>query len=114
MSENVIYSINGPVVTVKNATDFSMLEMVYVGNKRLMGEVISIKKEATTIQVYESTTGLQSGEPVYPSGQPIQVTLGPGILRNIFDGIERLPNRVVRLSKPAVPRLLWMRRRFGM
>ncbi|MCI9291971.1 MAG: V-type ATP synthase subunit A [Erysipelotrichaceae bacterium] len=89
MSENVIYSINGPVVTVKNATAFSMMEMVFVGHKRLMGEVISIKKEATTIQVYESTTGLTSGEPVYPSGQPIQATLGPGILRNIFDGIER-------------------------
>lgn len=89
MNENVIYSINGPVVTVKNATVFSMLEMVYVGKQRLMGEVISIKKEATTIQVYESTTGLTPGEPVYPTGKPIQVTLGPGILRNIFDGIER-------------------------
>lgn len=89
MNENVIYSINGPVVTVRNATAFSMLEMVYVGEKRLMGEVISIKKEATTIQVYESTTGLTPGEPVYPTGKPIQVTLGPGILRNIFDGIER-------------------------
>lgn len=89
MNENVIYSINGPVVTVKNATEFSMLEMVYVGHKKLMGEVISISKDATTIQVYESTTGLQPGEPVYASHQPIQVTLGPGILRNIFDGIER-------------------------
>jgi len=89
VSENVIYSINGPVVTVKNATDFSMSEMVLVGEKRLMGEVISINKDATTIQVYESTTGLKPGERVYASGQPIQVTLGPGILRNIFDGIER-------------------------
>ena len=67
MSKNVIYSINGPVVTVKDATNLSMLEMVYVGEKKLMGEVISIKKEATTIQVYESTIGLQPGEPVYPS-----------------------------------------------
>lgn len=98
MSENVIYSINGPVVTVKNATDFSMLEMVYVGKQRLMGEVISIKKEATTIQVYESTTGLQPGEPVYPTGEPIQVTLGPGILRNIFDGIERPLKEIAKLS----------------
>lgn len=89
MSLNVIYSINGPVVTVKNARDFSMLEMVYVGNKRLIGEVISIKKEFTTIQVYETTTGLKPNEPVIGSGQPICVTLGPGILRNIFDGIER-------------------------
>lgn len=89
MSENVIYSINGPVVKVKNAKDFSMLEMVYVGHVKLMGEVISISKDLTTIQVYETTTGLKPGEPVISTGSPICVTLGPGILRNIFDGIER-------------------------
>ena len=89
MSENVIYSINGPVVKVKNAKDFSMLEMVYVGHAKLMGEVISISKDLTTIQVYETTTGLKPGEPVISTGSPICVTLGPGILRNIFDGIER-------------------------
>ena len=89
MSENVIYSINGPVVKVKNAKDFSMLEMVYVGYAKLMGEVISISKDLTTIQVYETTTGLKPGEPVISTGSPICVTLGPGILRNIFDGIER-------------------------
>jgi len=86
---NVIYSINGPVVTVKNATDFAMLEMVYVGEKRLIGEVISITSKATTIQVYETTTGLKPGEPVYSTGSPLCATLGPGILSNIFDGIER-------------------------
>ena len=89
MSENVIYSINGPVVKVKNAKDFSMLEMVYVGHAKLMGEVISISKDLTTIQVYETTTGLKPGEPVISTGSPICLTLGPGILRNIFDGIER-------------------------
>lgn len=98
MSENVIYSINGPVVKVQNAVDFSMLEKVYVGHKRLMGEVISISKEATTIQVYESTTGLKPGEPVEPTGSPISVTLGPGILRNIFDGIERPMKEIAKES----------------
>lgn len=97
MSENVIYSINGPVVKVKDTTDFSMLEMAYVGEKKLMGEVISIQREFTTIQVYESTTGLKPGEPVYPTGNPISVTLGPGILRNIFDGIER-PLKAIALE----------------
>ncbi len=87
--ENKIHSINGPVVTVKDTNSFSMLEMVQVGDKELLGEVISIKKEFTTIQVYETTTGLKPGEPVKPSGTPISVTLGPGILTNIFDGIER-------------------------
>jgi len=98
VSENVIYSINGPVVKVKNAVDFSMLEKVYVGHKRLMGEVISISKEATTIQVYESTTGLKPGEPVEPTGSPISVALGPGILRNIFDGIERPLKEIAKES----------------
>ena len=89
MNNNVIYSINGPVVKVKDTVSFSMLEMVYVGNDSLMGEVISISKEFTTIQVYETTTGLKPGEPVVSTGSPICATLGPGILRNIFDGIER-------------------------
>ena len=89
MTSNVIYSINGPVVKVKNSRDFVMLEMVYVGKKRLIGEVISINKKFTTIQVYETTTGLRAGEPVYTTGAPLCATLGPGILSNIFDGIER-------------------------
>lgn len=103
MNENVIYSINGPVVTVKDTDAFSMLEMVYVGNTRLIGEVISIKKELTTIQVYETTTGLKPGEPVYGTGQPISVTLGPGILRNIFDGIERPLEEIAKESGAFIP-----------
>lgn len=86
---NTIYSINGPVVTVKDSNDFSMLEMVYVGNKKLLGEVIGITNNITTIQVYESTTGLKPNEPVFSSGSLLSATLGPGILKNIFDGIER-------------------------
>lgn len=103
MNENVIYSINGPVVTVKDTNAFSMLEMVYVGHARLIGEVISIKKELTTIQVYETTTGLKPGEPVYGTGQPISVTLGPGILRNIFDGIERPLEEIAKESGAFIP-----------
>ena len=103
MNENVIYSINGPVVTVKDTDAFSMLEMVYVGHARLIGEVISIKKEATTIQVYETTTGLKPGEPVFGTGQPISVTLGPGILRNIFDGIERPLEEIAKQSGSFIP-----------
>lgn len=87
--KNVIYSINGPVITIKGQTDFSMMEMVYVGKDKLIGEVISLDSERTTIQVYEETQGLQAGEEVISSGGPMCVTLGPGILQNIFDGIER-------------------------
>ena len=86
---NSVYSVNGPVVKIKDTKDFAMLEMVYVGDKRLIGEVIGINEKFTTIQVYESTTGLKPGEPVVGSGSPMSATLGPGILSNIFDGIER-------------------------
>ncbi len=87
--KNVVYSINGPVVTVKDTKAFSMLEMVYVGHKGLVGEVIGITDQFTTIQVYEVTTGLRPGEPVQGTGAPMSVLLGPGIISNIFDGIER-------------------------
>ena len=87
--QNVINGINGPVVTVQNARSFSMMEMVYVGRDHLVGEVIGITDRMTTIQVYEETTGLRPGEPVVGTGSPMNVTLGPGILDNIFDGIER-------------------------
>ncbi len=86
---NSIYGINGPVVTVLGSTEFSMLEMVYVGDDRLVGEVISIDNDKTTIQVYESTTGLCPGQQVSGTGAPLCATLGPGILDNIFDGIGR-------------------------
>ncbi len=89
MAENRIYSINGPVVTIKGKTDLSMMEMVYVGKDRLVGEVIRLDDKATTIQVYEETSGLAPGQPVYATGGPLSVTLGPGILRNIYDGIQR-------------------------
>lgn len=88
-TENLIYGINGPVVTIKGKTDLSMLEMVYVGEARLSGEVIGIENDKTTIQVYEETDGLCPGEKVYSTGSQMCVTLGPGIISNIFDGIER-------------------------
>ena len=89
LSENVIFGINGPVVTIKGETDLSMMEMVYVGKEKLIGEVIGLDKKMTTIQVYEETTGLKPGAPVYSTGLTMRVTLGPGIIGNIFDGIER-------------------------
>jgi len=86
---NKVYSINGPVVKVKNATDFQIMEMVFVGKERLLGEVISISEDFTVIQVYESTVGLKPGEEIIATGEAISVTLGPGLLTNIFDGIQR-------------------------
>ncbi|EGC03825.1 MULTISPECIES: V-type ATP synthase subunit A [Ruminococcus] len=93
-----IYSVNGPVVTVRNTKSFSMQEMVFVGNKKLIGEVIRVSAKETTLQVYETTTGLKPGEPVYGTGAPMAATLGPGILDNMYDGIERPLKRLEEIS----------------
>lgn len=86
---NTIYAINGPVIKVRDTKDFSMREMVYVGEKKLIGEVIGVSSEFTVIQVYENTDGLKVGEQVFTTGSPMCATLGPGIISNIYDGIER-------------------------
>lgn len=88
MIGNIVY-INGPVVRVANAGNLKMREMVLVGSKQLIGEVISVDMETATIQVYEETTGLMRSEGIIPTGRPLSVKLGPGIIKNIFDGIER-------------------------
>ena len=85
----IIYGINGPIVYLKGDAGFTMNEMVYVGKENLVGEVIGLTSKGTTIQVYEETTGLKPGETVTGTGAPVSVTLAPGILTNIFDGIER-------------------------
>ena len=90
----IIYGINGPVIYLKGNTGFKMSEMVYVGEEKLVGEVISLDKDLTTIQVYEETSGLRPGETVEASGSAVSVTLAPGILNNIFDGIERPLERI--------------------
>ncbi|MDR1766424.1 MAG: V-type ATP synthase subunit A [Lachnospiraceae bacterium] len=85
----VIYGINGPIVTILGDVGFQMHEMVHVGAQKLVGEVIALASGKTTVQVYEETAGMRPGEPVVGTGAPISVTLAPGILNNIFDGIER-------------------------
>ena len=89
MNKNVIFGINGPVITVKGPTEFKMMEMVHVGEENLVGEIIGITDDYTTVQVYEETTGLRPGDPITGTGNPMNVLLGPGILDNMFDGIER-------------------------
>ena len=100
----IIYGINGPVVYLKGTTGFKMSEMVYVGEERLVGEVIGLTKDTTTIQVFEETTGLKPGASVEASGDALSVTLGPGILNNIFDGIERPLSEIARKSGDYITR----------
>ena len=99
-----IYGINGPVIYLKGNTGFCMSEMVYVGKQKLVGEVIALDKDLTTVQVYEETTGLYPGEEVIATGNPVSVTLAPGILNNIFDGIERPLERIAESAGAFITR----------
>lgn len=100
----IIYGINGPIVHIKGDAGFTMHEMVYVGAENLVGEVIGIKSDDTIIQVYEETTGIKPGEVVTGTEAPVSVTLAPGILTNIFDGIERPLSEIAKTGGAYISR----------
>ena len=100
----VIRGINGPIVHVKGDPGFTMNEMVYVGHDNLVGEVIGLKAGDTIIQVYEETAGIRPGELVTGTGAPVSVTLAPGILTNIFDGIERPLSEIAKTGGAYISR----------
>ena len=84
-----IVKVAGPLVVSENMSGSKMFDVVYVSDKKLMGEIIELNKDLASIQVYEETAGIGVGEPVYPSGEPLTVELGPGIIQSIYDGIQR-------------------------
>ncbi len=104
MTEGKIFGINGPIVKVKGSDKFEMQEMVYVGNEELIGEVIGVTEDNAIVQVYEETTGLKVGEIVKGTGAPLSITLAPGILSGIFDGIERPLVDIRKLSGAFIER----------
>ncbi|MBQ6530457.1 MAG: V-type ATP synthase subunit A, partial [Clostridia bacterium] len=104
IANGTILGINGPVVRVIGSGSFEMQEMVYVGDEELIGEVIGVTEKETIVQVYEETTGLKKGEKVTGTGSPLAITLAPGILSNIFDGIERPLKDIKKLSGAFVTR----------
>lgn len=97
--DSCIVMINGPVVQADEMASFKMREMVMVGHKKLIGEVIALEGTIGTIQVYEETEGLKIGEPVHSTGKPLSLKLGPGLMGNMFDGIERPLNKIEEISK---------------
>lgn len=94
-----IIMINGPVVKANEMASFKMREMVMVGHKKLIGEVIALEGSVGTIQVYEETEGLKIHEPVLSTGKPLSLKLGPGIMGNMFDGIERPLHKIQEISQ---------------
>jgi V/A-type H+-transporting ATPase subunit A len=91
MSEKIgtITWISGPVVRARGSRNVSMLELVEVGEERLVGEVIGLSGDIITAQVYEETSGMKTGAPIFGTGLPLSVELGPGLLKSIFDGVQR-------------------------
>ena len=91
MSEQVgtITWISGPVVRARGSRHIGMLELVEVGEERLVGEVIGLRGDTITVQVYEETAGMQTGAPIYGTGLPLSVQLGPGLMQSIYDGVQR-------------------------
>jgi len=91
MSERVgtITWISGPVVRARGSRHIGMLELVEVGEERLVGEVIGLDGDIITAQVYEETSGMQPGAPIFGTGLPLSVELGPGLIQSIYDGVQR-------------------------
>ncbi len=84
-----IVKVAGPLVIAEDIPGAKMYEMVYVSNKRLFGEIIEIKGNLSSIQVYEDTSGIGPGDPVFSTGMPLSVELGPGMIGSIYDGVQR-------------------------
>jgi len=97
-TENVgkIVKVSGPLVVAENMTGAKMFDVVRVSDKRLIGEIIEVRGDRASIQVYEETSGLGPGEPVYSTGLPLSVELGPGLIESIYDGIQRPLDEIYR------------------
>ena len=102
-SYGTVELINGPVVKGSGMADFKVNEMVTVGKRQLIGEVVSLEGDRATIQVYEETEGLSAGEQILSTGAPLSLSLGPGMLSNMFDGIQRPLKKIQSLSKDFIP-----------
>jgi V/A-type H+-transporting ATPase subunit A len=107
MDERIIGQVrrvNGPVIEATGVTDAMMLELVRVGEVRLVGETIKLAGESAIIQVYEDTTGIAPGDNIYGSGSPLSVELGPGLIGTIYDGIQRPLEHIRNLSGSFIER----------
>jgi len=104
IQNGIITRVNGPIVEASHMESAGMLEVVEVGNLRLIGEVIRMRGDTATIQVYENTSGLMPGEPVFPTTRLMSVRLGPGLLGTIYDGIQRPLDRIAEKSGAMINR----------
>ncbi|MFH0993825.1 MAG: V-type ATP synthase subunit A [bacterium] len=99
----VIVKVSGPLIVADHLADVQMYDVVRVSEKRLIGEVIELRGDRASIQVYEETAGIGPGEPVYPTGEPLSVELAPGLIEGIFDGIQRPLDDIYKLHGDRIP-----------
>ena len=104
MSKGTITKISGPLVVASGMRDANMFDVVRVSDERLIGEIIEMHGDRASIQVYEETSGLGTGEPVESTGVPLSVELGPGLISSIFDGIQRPLEEIMRLTGNSLKR----------
>ena len=89
MKVGKIIKVSGPLVVAKGMDEANIYDVVSVSKDRLIGEIIEMRGDKASIQVYEETTGIGPGDPVYTTGEPLSVELGPGLIETMFDGIQR-------------------------
>lgn len=99
-----IYKVAGPLIVATGMRDVNMHDVVRVSEKKLIGEIIELRDDKASIQVYEDTTGIGPGEPVYVTGEPLSVELAPGLIESIFDGIERPLTKIYETAGDRIPR----------
>ncbi|MDE6967295.1 MAG: V-type ATP synthase subunit A, partial [Clostridia bacterium] len=98
MSDGKIIKVSGPLIVAENMHDCKMFDVVRVSEKNLIGEVIELRGDKASIQVYEETSGLGAGEIVKSTGEPLSVELGPGLLEGMYDGIQRPLDKLLEAS----------------
>lgn len=105
MTEGTIVKVSGPLVVASGMREANMFDVVRVGEMRLIGEIIEIRGDRASIQVYEETAGIGPGDRVYSTGEPLSVELGPGLISSIYDGIQRPLDKIAAQAGTNLPRV---------
>ena len=104
MAEGKVLKVSGPLVVASGMDQANMFDVVHVGSQGLIGEIIEMRGDRASIQVYEETAGIGPGAPVVSTGAPLSVELGPGLIETMYDGIQRPLEVMVQAAGPNITR----------
>lgn len=104
MNTGKIIKVSGPLIVAEGMSDVKMFDVVRVGEKKLIGEIIELRRDKASIQVYEETSGLGAGDIVISTNEPLSVELGPGLLEGMYDGIQRPLDKLLEVSGARIGR----------